>query len=46
MSELPTTDDLMGVLGGVIDPELGSNIVDLGMAKSCLLYTSPSPRDS
>ena len=34
MSELPTTDDLMGVLGGVIDPELGSNIVDLGMAKS------------
>ena len=24
----------MGVLGGVIDPELGSNIVELGMAKS------------
>lgn len=24
----------MGVLAGVIDPELGSNIVDLGMAKS------------
>jgi len=29
----PTTDDLMGVLRGVIDPELGSNIVELGMAK-------------
>lgn len=30
---VPTTDDLMGVLRGVIDPELGSNIVELGMAK-------------
>ena len=29
----PTSDDLMGVLRGVIDPELGSNIVELGMAK-------------
>ena len=34
MAELPTTDELMGVLAGVIDPELGSNIVELGMAKS------------
>ena len=34
MSEMPTTEDLMGVLRGVIDPELGSNIVELGMAKS------------
>ena len=34
MSELPTSDDLFGVLRGVIDPELGSNIVELGMAKS------------
>ncbi len=34
MSDLPTTEDLMGVLRGVIDPELGSNIVELGMAKS------------
>ncbi len=31
---LPTADDIMGVLTGVIDPELGSNIVDLGMAKA------------
>ncbi|MEM8922807.1 MAG: Mrp/NBP35 family ATP-binding protein [Actinomycetota bacterium] len=30
---LPTEQEVMGVLGGVIDPELGSNIVDLGMAK-------------
>ncbi len=30
----PTPEDLMGVLRGVIDPELGSNIVELGMAKS------------
>ena len=33
----PTSDDLMGVLGGVIDPELGSNIVELGMAKSAVV---------
>lgn len=33
-SNRPSTDDLMGVLAGVMDPELGSNIVDLGMAKS------------
>lgn len=34
MAAIPTTEDLMGVLSGVIDPELGSNIVELGMAKS------------
>ena len=28
---LATTDDIMAVLRGVIDPELGSNIVELGM---------------
>jgi ATP-binding protein involved in chromosome partitioning len=33
MVELPTEDDVMAMLAGVIDPELGSNIVDLGMAK-------------
>jgi ATP-binding protein involved in chromosome partitioning len=31
---LPTSDDVMAVLRGVVDPELGSDIVDLGMAKS------------
>ncbi|MGI9596873.1 MAG: P-loop NTPase, partial [Acidimicrobiales bacterium] len=29
----PTEADVMAVLKGVIDPELGSNIVELGMAK-------------
>jgi ATP-binding protein involved in chromosome partitioning len=28
----PSEDDVMGLLRGVIDPELGSDIVDLGMA--------------
>jgi ATP-binding protein involved in chromosome partitioning len=30
---LPAADDVMALLRGVIDPELGSDIVDLGMAK-------------
>ena len=29
----PTPDDVIELLRGVIDPELGSNIVELGMAK-------------
>jgi ATP-binding protein involved in chromosome partitioning len=33
-SPRPTPDDIMGVLRGVIDPELGSDIVELGMAKA------------
>ena len=31
--ERPTAETVMAVLRGVIDPELGSNIVDLGMAR-------------
>jgi ATP-binding protein involved in chromosome partitioning len=30
---LPTEDEVMQLLRGVVDPELGSDIVDLGMAK-------------
>ena len=29
----PTPDDVLALLRGVVDPELGSDIVDLGMAK-------------
>ena len=31
---LPTADDVIRLLRGVIDPELGSDIVELGMARS------------
>ena len=34
---MPTVDDVMGVLRGVIDPELGSDIVDLGMARGAVV---------
>ncbi|MGH9276108.1 MAG: Mrp/NBP35 family ATP-binding protein [Acidimicrobiales bacterium] len=30
---LPSSEDVMAVLRGVVDPELGSDIVELGMAK-------------
>jgi ATP-binding protein involved in chromosome partitioning len=32
-ADRPTADDVMAVLRGVIDPELGSDVVDLGMAR-------------
>ena len=31
---LPTPQDVTGVLRGVVDPELGSDIVELGMVRS------------
>ena len=34
---LPEEDDVMGVLRGVIDPELGTDIVELGMARAVLI---------
>ena len=36
---LPSVDDVMGLLRGVIDPELGSDIVELGMARSADVAT-------
>ena len=36
-TSLPTADDVLGMLRGVIDPELGSNIVELGMAKGATI---------
>jgi ATP-binding protein involved in chromosome partitioning len=33
-STLPTSAEVFGLLRGVVDPELGSDIVDLGMAKA------------
>jgi len=32
-TSLPSSDDVLGLLRGVIDPELGLDIVELGMAK-------------
>ena len=37
MAALPTPDDVMAVLRGVIDPELGADIVDLGMAQDATI---------
>ncbi len=36
-SSLPTEDEVMGLMRGVIDPELGGDIVDLGMAKGATI---------
>src|SRR5262245_23093049 len=32
-ARLPSTDDVLGLLRGVVDPELGSDVVELGMVK-------------
>ena len=34
---LPTPEDVMQLLSGVIDPELGTDIVELGMAKNVVI---------
>jgi ATP-binding protein involved in chromosome partitioning len=38
---LPTPDDVRGVLGGVIDPELHASIVDLGMVDDVRIGDGP-----
>jgi ATP-binding protein involved in chromosome partitioning len=37
LAGVPSTDDVVGLLRGVIDPELGSDIVDLGMARDVVV---------
>ena len=39
------TDELIGALKSVYDPEIPVDIYELGLIYRCLLYTSPSPRD-
>jgi len=34
MASLPTPDEIIASLRGVVDPELGADIVELGMARS------------
>ena len=34
---LPTADQVMDLLRGVIDPELGSDVVDLGMIRDVVV---------
>jgi ATP-binding protein involved in chromosome partitioning len=38
-AELPTADDVLAVLRGVVDPELGSDIVELGMVRGAEVRT-------
>ena len=37
MPDAPTRDDVLAALRGVIDPELGSDIVELGMARNAVV---------
>ena len=42
-TSLPTADDVLAVLRGVIDPELGSDIVELGMARDAAVAPDGTP---
>ncbi len=35
---LPSVDDVLGLLRGVVDPELGSDVVELGMVRSAEVH--------
>jgi len=37
VADIASTDEILGLLRGVVDPELGSDIVELGMAKSVII---------
>jgi ATP-binding protein involved in chromosome partitioning len=37
LKDMPSTDDVFAALRGVVDPELGVNVVDLGMITSVVL---------
>jgi metal-sulfur cluster biosynthetic enzyme len=41
LGQPPTPDDVRGVLGGVIDPELHASIVDLGMVDDVRIGDGP-----
>ncbi len=40
----PTEEAVMGALRGVIDPELGDNLVDLGMIRGLEIDSGQSSR--
>ena len=44
MSEMPSVDEVLASLRGVIDPELGADIVELGMARTATIAADGAVR--